>query len=288
MKRILVTGASGQLGRAFIRKTIGKYIVLGTGRKYFDFCPFKKGDITDRNFIKQTVDGYMPDAIVHFAAMTGVDECEQNHSEAESINTASVEQILNEFSGYFIFISTDYVFDGKDGPYSEKEKTNPINVYGKTKLEAESIIRSHSQKWLILRTNVLFDYTDWTTASFVNWVVSSLRNRKSISVVLDQFNNPIWTDHLAQIIYSLMEIDATGLYHSGGIDYISRYDFALMIAKKFKLDSSLVSPITTKALNQRALRPLKGGLRTEKITDDFGIIPPSIDEALSAISGCTC
>ena len=286
MKRILVTGASGQLGRAFIRKSSEKYNVLGTGRKYIDLCPFKKGEITNQNFIKQTVDDYNPDAIFHFAAMTGVDKCEQNPSEAEGVNTASVEQILNDFSGYFIFISTDYVFDGKDGPYSEEEKTNPINVYGKTKLEAESIIRSHNQKWLILRTNVLFDYAELTTASFVNWVVSSLRNRKSISVVLDQYNNPIWTDHLAQIICSLIEIDATGLYHLGGKEYISRYDFALMIARKFKLDHSLISPITTKALNQVALRPLKGGLRTEKVRDDFGIIPPSIDEALSAISGC--
>ena len=286
MKRILVTGASGQLGRAFIRKSRKKYNVLGTGRKYSDLCPFKKGDITDRKFIKEIVDDYTPDVIVHFAAMTGVDKCEQNPYAAESVNIASVEWILNEFSGYFIFISTDYVFDGKDGPYSEKAKTNPINVYGKTKFEAESIIRSHSKKWLILRTNVLFDYTEWTTASFVNWVVRSLRNRKSISVVLDQFNNPIWTDHLAHIINSLMEMDATGLYHSGSIEYISRYDFALMIAKKFELDHSLILPITTKALNQRALRPLKGGLRTEKITDDFGIMPPSIDEALSAMSGC--
>ena len=81
-----------------------------------------------------------------------------------------------------------------------------------------------------------------------------------------------------------MEIEATGLYNSGSIEYISRYDFALMIAKKFELDQSLIIPIKTKALNQRALRPLKGGLRTEKINDDFGIIPPSIDEALSAIS----
>ena len=286
MKRILVTGASGQLGRVFIRKSREKYNVLGTGRKYSDLCPFKKGDITDRKFIEEIVDDYTPDVIVHFAAMTGVDECEQNPYAAEIVNMASVEWILNKFSGYFIFISTDYVFDGKDGPYSEKAKTNPINVYGKTKLKAESIICSHSKKWLILRTNVLFDYTEWTTASFVNWVVKSLRNRKSISVVLDQFNNPIWTDHLAHIINSLIEIDATGLYHSGSIEYISRYDFALMIAKKFELDQNLILPITTKALNQIALRPLKGGLRTEKITDDFGITPPSIDEALSEMSGC--
>ena len=148
------------------------------------------------------------------------------------------------------------------------------------------VLVTDCRKCLILRTNVLFDYTEWTTASFVNWVVRSLRNRKSISVVLDQFNNPIWTDHLAHIINSLMKMNATGLYHSGSIEYISRYDFALMIAKKFELDHSLILPITTKALNQRALRPLKGGLRTEKITDDFGIIPPSIDEALSAMSGC--
>ncbi len=284
MKRILVTGASGQLGRAFIQKSREKYNVLGTGRKYSDHCNFKKGDITDRKFIKQIIDDNAPDVIVHFAAMTGVDECEQNPYAAESINTESVKWIIDEFSGYFIFISTDYVFDGKDGPYLENAKTNPINVYGRTKLEAESIIRSHCQKWLILRTNVLFDYTDWTTASFVNWVVNSLQNRKSISVVLDQYNNPIWTDDLAQIINSLMEIEATGLYNSGSIEYISRYDFALMIAKKFELDQSLIIPIKTKALNQRALRPLKGGLRTEKINDDFGIIPPSIDEALSAIS----
>ena len=285
MKKILLTGASGQLGRAFIKKSEGKYTVLGIGRNLSGHCSFKKGNITDKIFIEKIVEDYSPDVIVHFAAMTSVDECEQNPHAAKNVNTAPVEWILNQFSGYFIFISTDYVFDGREGPYSEEAKTNPINVYGNTKLEAESIIHSHSQKGLIVRTNVLFDYTEWTAASFVNWVVRSLRNRKSISVVVDQFNNPIWTDHLAQILISLMEIEATGLYHSGSNEYISRHDFALMIAKKFELDHSLILPITTKALNQRALRPLKAGLQTQKITDDFEIMPPSMDEALSVISG---
>ena len=122
MKRILVTGASGQLGRAFIQKSKGKYNVLGTGRKYSDLCNFKKGDITDRKFIKQIVDDNAPDVIVHFAAMTGVDECEKNSYEAETVNKASVEWILNEFSGYFIFISTDYVFDGRMVPIQRRRK----------------------------------------------------------------------------------------------------------------------------------------------------------------------
>ncbi len=285
MKKILVTGASGQLGRAFIRKSEGKYSVLGIGRNSSNHCTFEKGDITDRKFMKKILNDYCPDIIVHLAAITGVDACEQNPQFANNVNTISVEWILDEFSGYFIFISTDYVFDGKEGPYSEEAKTNPINVYGKTKLEAESIIQSHSKKGLILRTNVLFDYSEWTSASFVTWVVESLRNRKSISVVVDQFNNPIWTDHLAEIIILLMEIEAIGLYHSGSIEYVSRYEFARMIAREFQLDENLITTITTQELNQRALRPLKGGLKTKKITDDFGIMTPSMVKALSYISG---
>ena len=109
MKKILLTGASGQLGRAFIRKSEKKYNVLGIGRNSSDHCPFKKGNITDRIFIEQIVEDYTPDVIVHFAAMTSVDECEQNPHATKNVNTAPVEWILNKFPGYFIFIST-YLF----------------------------------------------------------------------------------------------------------------------------------------------------------------------------------
>ncbi len=280
----MLTGASGQLGRAFVRKSEGEYNVLGIGRNISNHRTFEQGNITDRKFITNTIENYSPDVIVHFAAMTGVDECEKNPILAKEVNTTPVEWILNEFTGYFIFISTDYLFDGKDGPYSEDAETNPINVYGKSKLDAENIIRLKSKKGLILRTNVLFDYTDWTSASFVNWVVKSLRNRKPISVVMDQFNNPIWTEHLAEIIILLMKKESTGLYHTGSVEYLNRYDFAKMIAKEFQLNEKLISSITSKELNQKAIRPLKGGLITQKLVDDHGINPPSLAEALSTLS----
>ena len=280
----MLTGASGQLGRAFVRKSEGEYNVLGIGRNISNHRTFEQGNITDRKFITNTIENYSPDVIVHFAAMTGVDECEKNPILAKEVNTTPVEWILNEFTGYFIFISTDYLFDGKDGPYSEDAETNPINVYGKSKLDAENIIRLKSKKGLILRTNVLFDYTDWTSASFVNWVVKSLRNRKPISVVMDQFNNPIWTEHLAEIIILLMKKESTGLYHTGSVEYLNRYDFVKMIAKEFQLNEKLISSITSKELNQKAIRPLKGGLITQKLVDDHGINPPSLAEALSTLS----
>lgn len=162
-------------------------------------------------------------------------------------------------------------------------KKKPINEYGRTKLKAESLIQSQSRNGLILRTNVLFDYTVWTGASFVNWLVESLKNKKTITVVTDQFNNPIWTTDLADILIELIKRKVTGLYHTGGDEYISRYEFAQMIAQKFKLDTSLILPISTGELDQKAKRPLKGGLKTGKIEDELGVSSPSMEKALKSI-----
>ncbi|MBH50231.1 MAG: NAD(P)-dependent oxidoreductase [Candidatus Marinimicrobia bacterium] len=283
MKKILITGASGQLGRSFINNVYGKYHILGTARNLVDGIPFSEGDISDRSFITKIIAEFSPDIIVHFASMTNVDKCEMYKSDANKVNVKPVEWILNVYSGYFVYISTDYVFDGVNGPYLENDQKKPINEYGRTKLKAESLIQSQSMNGLILRTNVLFDYTVWTGASFVNWLVKSLKNRKSITVVTDQFNNPIWTTDLANILIELIEKEVTGLYHTGGDEYISRYEFAKMIAQNFKLDASLILPISTGELNQKAKRPLKGGLKTEKIEDVLGVSSPSLEKALKKI-----
>ena len=280
---MLITGASGQLGRSFIKNVYGKYHILGTARNLVDGIPFNVGDISNKSFITKVIAEFTPDIIVHFASMTNVDKCEIYQSEASEVNVKPVEWILNVYSGYFVYISTDYVFDGVNGPYLENDQKKPINEYGRTKLKAESLIRSQSRSGLILRTNVLFDYTVWTGASFVNWLVESLKNRKSITVVTDQFNNPIWTNDLANILIELIERKVTGLYHTGGDEYISRYQFAQMIAQKFKLETSLISPISTWELDQKAKRPLKGGLKTEKIEGELGISSPSLEKALESI-----
>ena len=136
---------------------------------------------------------------------------------------------------------------------------------------------------LIIRGNVLYDHISYTKASFLNWVVESLKNNQKIKVVKDQFNNPTWTRSMADIIELCIKNDVKGIIHWGDSDYVSRYDFALMIAEKYSLNTSLISPILTEELSQEADRPLQSGLITDKIVKMLNVIPPSIDDCLTAI-----
>ena len=129
----------------------------------------------------------------------------------------------------------------------------------------------------------IYDYISYTKASFLNWVVESLKNNQKIKVVKDQFNNPTWTRSMADIIELCIKNDVKGIIHWGDSDYVSRYDFALMIAEKYSLNTSLISPILTAELSQEAERPLQSGLITDKIVKMLNVIPPSIDDCLTAI-----
>jgi dTDP-4-dehydrorhamnose reductase len=284
LRKLLITGASGQLGQALIPKIQDNFKLLCIGRTPVLQIPWISGKVSDPIFLKKTIKEFSPDIILHFSAMTNVDQCEMNPEESHLINSLSVKWMLETFAGYFLFISTDYVFNGRNGPYLESDNTNPINVYGQTKLKAENMINLNSENSLILRTNVLFDYNDSSKASFVNWVVNSLQNSTPISVVSDQYNNPIWTHHLAEIIFFLIKEKITGLLHTGSDEYINRYEFALIIAQKFKLDKSLIKPIQTHDLKQIASRPLRGGLKIDKLKYNYNIPVPSLEGALDLIS----
>ena len=272
-KRILITGASGQLGNSVLNQLFGKYELLATDINKSDTLniPFVILDITDLEQIKSTFTNFKPDVIINLASFTDVDGCELNPEKAYLLNTKSVEMLSDNFNGQFIQISSDYVFDGYNGPYSEDDDTNPLSVYGKTKLESEKLLQDFRKDWCILRTNVLFDYYNSTEASFVKWVIDSLKSNKSINVVDDQWNNPTWTQSLAEIIELVINKNVKGLYNYGGADYLNRFEFAIIIAEIFNLDKTLISPISTNSLNQAASRPLMGGLKTEKIEKDYNI-----------------
>jgi len=283
-KKVLITGSSGQLGRSVYYQLKSKYDLIQTdiinpnNLQNFEFL-----DISNKDQINSIISKYNPDIIVNLAAYTDVDGCELNPQKAEILNTKSIEYILETFDMKFIQISTDYVFDGKSGPYSEEDKTNPISIYGNTKLEAEKIIKRQSSNWCILRTNVLFDYYKGTEASFIKWVIDSLRNNKKINIVDDQWNNPTWTKNLSEVIELVIKNDTSGIYHYGGEDYLNRYDFALMIAEIFNLEKDLISPISTESLNQPASRPLNGGLKTERIEEKLKIKCHKLIDTLNQI-----
>ena len=288
MKKILITGAFGQLGTSLC-KVLSNESILAAGRVIISTKKYKciELDITNQRKVAEIIRNYKPDIIIHLAAMTDVDGCEKTPEIAFDVNVKATENLLTSFTGKFIYISTDYVFDGEKGPYFEDDKVNPMSVYGKTKLYGENLVQQSDIDWVILRSNIIFSYSDRTKASFVNWVVDSLKKRQMITVVNDQWNNPTWTNDLAKVISKIIEKDINGLYHYGGRDYLNRLEFAKMIASTFGLDGSLIKPITTSELNWLAQRPLKSGLYTNKIELDLGIealpIQKALDEMVSQL-----
>jgi len=283
--RILITGAFGQLGHTLqsVLSRKSNYELICTGRK------IKKGqegiplDIRNQVALKEIINTTVPDVLINLAAMTNVDACELNPKLAGEINVAGLQHICDSFKGKIIHLSTDYVFDGTSGPYKEDDPLNPISIYGKTKLASEHILLEKDIKNLVIRGNVLYDYSPHTSASFLNWVVYSLKDNQEIKVVEDQFNNPTWTRSMSDIIELSIENDLEGIIHWGDSVHISRYEFAKLIAKKFSLNDSLIKPVLTSELNQPARRPLQSGLSTEKLVNMLDIIPPSIDDCLDEI-----
>ena len=281
MKTLLITGAYGQLGDACVKFLKNNYNITLSG-----VSPSDGGvhlDIRSKSSIKKVLSDIDPDVILNLAALTDVDGCELDPQQAKDINFSGVKNLCRDFSGHFIQISTDYVFDGKSGPYSEEDEPNPKSVYGKTKLFADNWLLDNYSKSTIIRTNILYSYTKRTKASFLKWVVDSLNDNQNIKVVNDQWNNPTWTESLSSVISKIIDNQAFDLYHYGDRDILNRFDFSILISKVFNLDSSLIMPISSDELNQIAPRPRKSGLITKKIESELGIIPKSVETCLNEI-----
>ena len=281
MKTLLITGAYGQLGDACVKFLKNNYNITLSG-----VSPSDGGvhlDIRSKSSIKKVLSDIDPDVILNLAALTDVDGCELEPEQAKDINVSGVKNLCRDFTGHFIQISTDYVFDGKSGPYSEEDEPNPKSVYGKTKLFADNWLLDNYSKSTIIRTNILYSYTKRTKASFLKWVVDSLNDNQNIKVVNDQWNNPTWTESLSSVISKIIDNQAFDLYHYGDRDILNRFDFSILISKVFNLDSSLIMPISSDELNQIAPRPRKSGLITKKFESELGIIPKSVETCLNEI-----
>ena len=281
---ILITGAFGQLGFSLYNiLNDNNYKVIRTGLKIPKGYTGIPLDIRNPIHIKEVLRSTSPDLIINLAAMTNVDQCEKYPQLASEINIAGLQHICESFDGKIIHLSTDYVFDGIKGPYREDDLVNPLSIYGKTKLASERILLDYNVDNLVIRGNVLYDYSPFTQASFLNWILNSLKEDKEINVVEDQYNNPTWTKSIAKIINLSISSNLNGIYHWGDADYVNRFELAKKIAEESSLNSSLIKPILTKDLGQIAPRPLKSGLVNEKIIKILGIVAPTIDDCLKEI-----
>jgi dTDP-4-dehydrorhamnose reductase len=286
--RIIITGANGMLGQRAVEYYSSKENVelLATSvedKSVIDSADYISCDIKSRDKIKKVIYDYCPDFIIHTAAFTNVDLSEKMREDAWKINVKGVEYIAEAaraIDAQIIHISTDYIFDGKNGPYHENDLPNPIGYYGRTKLASENALKISGTLFTILRTNVLYGFARNSRPDFVRWVINSLTKKERIRIVKDQINNPTFIDDLVQAINKIIEFKRTGIYNIGGKEFLSRLEFTNRIAAYFKLDRNLITPITTEELNQPARRPLKSGLWTLKAETELGYKPHSISESL--------
>lgn len=287
-QRYLIVGSNGMLGQRLVKLYSNDNLVeLSTCSaeeiSYNDNVDYKAVDITDREQVKKITYDFTPDVIINSAAFTNVDLCETQRETAWKANVKAVEYLAEcarVIDAKIVHISTDYVFDGKNGPYSEKDNPNPISYYGRGKLASENALRISGVSYLIFRTNVLYGPVRKGRHDFVRWVYDSLKNGKTINIVTDQINNPTYIDDLARGIKKALDFKKEGVYHTGGLEFISRFDFTVRIAEYFGLNKRLINPILTSDLNQPAKRPLKSGLITIKAQSEFGYSAASLEESL--------
>lgn len=245
--KILVTGKTGQLGHDLYELLKDKEEVIAVGREEFD--------ITDINSTQKFIKEYLPDVIVHCAAYTKVDDCEKNKDLAYKVNaigTGNVASICRDIGAKMVYISTDYVFDGtKNTPYLEFDTPNPLNVYGKSKLAGEEIVKEILDKHYIVRTSWLYGING---NNFVKTMLRLSKERSIIKVVNDQHGIPTFTRDLAEGLYFLIKTDAYGTYHITNSGETTWYEFAKKIFEISKINV-MVEPITTEEYNAPALRP---------------------------------
>jgi dTDP-4-dehydrorhamnose reductase len=255
MQRVLIVGSNGLLGQKvtdlFSRSK--NYEILNTSVEDKPFVKmneflYRHLDITNRNSVMKLVDDFLPEVIINTAAITNVDLCETERAIAWKVNVAGVENLVHAarmVGAKVIHFSTDYVFDGRSGPYNEGDRVNPMSYYGRTKLASENVLRTSEIPHTIIRTMILYGIGKQIKDNFALWLVNNLKDNKQVRVVDDQIGNPTLVDDLAYAVLKVVEFEKNGLYHIAGNDLISRYDFALALAKKFKFDKNLIIPIKT-------------------------------------------
>lgn len=290
MRRILITGANGLLGQKlaelFAREMAYELLLTSKhpdsvfGHEQFDYTPL---DITAKREVRDLVLSFRPELIINAAAFTNVDSCETQRELSWRINVTGVENLVDaatKVGAKIIQLSSDYAFDGRNGPYDENARPNPLNYYGKTKLASENGLRLSKIPHVIVRTMNLYGAGRKIKENFALWLLERFRENKPIIVAEDQVGNPTLADDLAYGIAKIVERDKEGIYHISGAELISRYGFAMKLANVFGLDPSSLRAEKTARLNQLAARPLKSGFITLKAESELGLRTMNAEQGL--------
>lgn len=292
--RILITGATGLLGKALI-ETAGRDLeILGTyigdyqmtGTEKVKYC---KVDMADDKSVKKVFGDFKPEVVIHAASIGSPDFAEKHRDLTWEINvngTSRAVSCCESIGAKFIYISSNGIYDGDHAPYGEDDHAEPVNFYGKTKLEGEIITRKSGIKNAVIRPILMYGWNHpFERGNIVTMALDKLKNNKPMSAYDDVYCNPLYVSECARCIWKVISSGKYESYNIAGKDRVSIYGLLVKVAEVFGLDSVLLTPVKQGYFNELVKRPADTSYRTDKIQKDLGIEPLCIVEGLKRMKG---
>jgi len=294
--KILITGSNGLLGQKLVHLLKGRrdceLFATSQGENRIsdkEGYTYSELDITVLEEVMKIVEDFRPDCIINTAAMTQVDLCEDLKEKCRLINVGAVGFLIaasKKVNAHFIQLSTDFVFDGENGPYSEEDKPNPLSYYAKSKLDAELLIQNSGLKnWSIGRTIIIYGVAEQMSRSnIVLWAMDALQKGEMLKIVDDQFRSPTFAEDLAVACFEIAKRKANGIYHISGPETFSILEMIMKIGTYFGWNTRNVQAVSSDSLNQKAKRPPRTGFVLDKAKTDLDYDPLTLEEGLSVLA----
>lgn len=293
--KLLITGSNGLLGQKIVKRCLKQnipFLATSKGGNRNPDCPeesFQELDITHEESVEKLIQTFHPTAIIHTAALTNVDYCELHPEECKQVNVEAT-RILWESAKrnncHFEFVSTDFVFDGEKGNYSEEDVTHPLSVYAHSKNDAEQLLLTDENKnWSIVRTIIVYGTGhNLSRSNMVLWALEALPKQETMRLVNDQFRAPTWADDLAYGCVEIINRQQTGIFHLSGPETLPVDAIVKRIAAFLHITEPKIESISSSTLNQPAKRPPKTGFNLEKSHRLLNYIPKTLEESLYSLS----
>ena len=292
--KILITGSNGLLGQKLLHKlrkdSLIELIATSKGvNRVTEKCSYTYFDldITNNDAVARLIESEKPQVVINTAAMTNVDLCEVQKNACDAINIDAVKYLADacaNINAHLIQISTDFIFDGEDGPYKETDVPKPLSYYGLSKLKSEKLLQAHAVRWTILRTIIVFGVGEkLSKGNIVLWAKEALEKGDKLNIVDDQFRAPTLAEDLADICILAAKKKAYGIFNASGKDIMSIYEIVETIAKYYGKSTENLNKISTASLNQKAVRPRMTGFILDKSVNELGYNPHSFEECLTII-----
>jgi dTDP-4-dehydrorhamnose reductase len=292
--RILITGSNGLLGQKIVKqlhKNKINFLATSQGKSRnpeLDSKHFMSLDITDVHQIAKACRLFKPTAIINTAAMTNVDACELDPESCKMINIEGVKNLFDfalNNNIHFVQLSTDFVFDGTKGNYSEQDERNPLSVYAKSKVDAENILmNSNYGTWTIIRTIIVYgEGANLSRSNIVLWAKEALQSGKELNIVDDQFRAPTWADDLAWACIQAVKLNAFGVFHISGPETLSIFEIVMRIAQFYRFSTKNLKRTSSNELSQKAKRPPITGFNLSKSKEILGYSPKKLEDTLALL-----